>query len=65
MFTGNSQSTSSFYDLMRQMGAAAREMLLEAAAWRLQVPRSHLALRDSVIRVTGIGRSLASGSICP
>src|SRR5215475_8158412 len=34
MFTGNSQSTSSFHQLMRQMGAAAREMLVSAAAAR-------------------------------
>src|SRR5690349_823115 len=34
MFTGNSQGTSSFYDVMRQMGAAAREMLVGAAAVR-------------------------------
>src|SRR5262249_32834880 len=34
MFTGNSQSTSSFYDIMRRMGAAAREMLISAAASR-------------------------------
>ena len=27
MFTGNSQGISSFYEVMRQMGAAAREML--------------------------------------
>ena len=32
MFTGNSESTQSFYDLMRKTGAAAREMLTQAAA---------------------------------
>src|SRR5215475_3806893 len=37
MFTGNSQSTSSFYDVMRRMGAAAREMLIFAAAARWRV----------------------------
>jgi isoquinoline 1-oxidoreductase beta subunit len=31
-FTGNSESTTAFFDLMRQMGASAREMLLSAAA---------------------------------
>src|SRR5712692_7402574 len=34
MFTGNSESTQSFYSLMRQMGAAAREMLTQVAASR-------------------------------
>ena len=38
MFTGNSQSTSSFHPLMRQMGAAAREMLVLAAATRWGLP---------------------------
>lgn len=31
-FTGNSESTPSFFELMRQMGASAREMLISAAA---------------------------------
>jgi isoquinoline 1-oxidoreductase subunit beta len=36
-FTGNSESTPSFFELMRQMGASAREMLISAAAqkWRV------------------------------
>jgi len=36
MFTGNSESTASFSGLMRQTGAAAREMLIAAAVkrWR-------------------------------
>ncbi len=33
-FTGNSESTTSFFELMRTMGAAAREMLVTAAAKR-------------------------------
>lgn len=37
-FTGNSESTPSFFELMRQMGASAREMLIGAAAqkWNVQ-----------------------------
>lgn len=36
-FTGNSESTPSFFDLMQQMGASAREMLIGAAAqtWKV------------------------------
>src|SRR5215472_9732838 len=36
-FTGNSESTMSFFELMRQVGASAREMLIAAAAekWRV------------------------------
>jgi isoquinoline 1-oxidoreductase subunit beta len=38
-FTGNSESTPSFFELMRRMGASAREMLVSAAAekWRVDV----------------------------
>jgi isoquinoline 1-oxidoreductase subunit beta len=37
-FTGNSESTTAFFDLMRQMAASAREMLITAAAeqWRVE-----------------------------
>jgi isoquinoline 1-oxidoreductase subunit beta len=49
MFTGNSQSTSSFYDIMRQMGAAAREMLLASAARRWKTPINGLTLSDGKI----------------
>ncbi len=33
-FTGNSESTTAFFELLRQMGASAREMLIAAAASR-------------------------------
>ena len=36
-FTGNSESTPSFFELMRQMGASAREMLISAAAQKWNV----------------------------
>lgn len=36
-FTGNSESTPSFFELMRQMGASAREMLIAAAAQKWKV----------------------------
>ena len=36
-FTGNSESTPSFFELMRQMGASAREMLIGAAAQKWNV----------------------------
>lgn len=36
-FTGNSESTPSFFELMRHMGASAREMLIGAAAQRWNV----------------------------
>jgi isoquinoline 1-oxidoreductase subunit beta len=39
-FTGNSESTTAFFDLMRRMGASAREMLVSAAAQRWKVDPS-------------------------
>jgi isoquinoline 1-oxidoreductase beta subunit len=36
-FTGNSESTTAFFDLMRRMGASAREMLIATAAQRWKV----------------------------
>src|SRR5262245_4133089 len=36
-FTGNSESTTAFFELLRTMGAAAREMLIASAATRWQV----------------------------
>src|SRR5262245_66338481 len=33
-FTGNSESTTGFFELLRTMGASAREMLIAAAANR-------------------------------
>ncbi len=62
MFTGNSQGISSFYDVMRQMGAAAREMLLTAAARRLGVPVGTLRLQDGRIRAPS-GRALTVGEV--
>lgn len=63
MFTGNSQSMSSFYELMRKMGAAAREMLLAAAASRLGVSAQSLTLQQGVIRHNSSGRSIRIGEI--
>ena len=36
-FTGNSESTPSFFELMRQMGASAREMMVSAGAQKWKV----------------------------
>ena len=50
MFTGNSESISIFYPIVRRMGAAAREMLTSAAAARLAVSPGELSVADGVIR---------------
>jgi len=51
-FTGNSESTMSFFELMRQVGASAREMLISAAAERWRVaPSSCVADRGWIVHV--------------
>jgi len=63
MFTGNSQGTSSFYAIMRQAGAAAREMLIAAAGTQLNVPAEQLTTKDGVIRHAASNRSLTFGDV--
>jgi isoquinoline 1-oxidoreductase beta subunit len=63
MFTGNSQGTSSFYELMRKMGAAARTMLLSAAAARWGVEARSLTLERGTIRDPSSGRTIGFGAI--
>lgn len=63
MFTGNSQGISSFYEVMRTMGAAAREMLLSAASARFGVAAGNLTVADGVIRDAPSGRSATFGDL--
>jgi len=62
-FTGNAESIRSYHALIRKMGAAAREMLIAAAADRLEVPASELTARDGRVRHAGSGRSVGYGEI--
>jgi isoquinoline 1-oxidoreductase beta subunit len=48
--TGGSSSVRDAWEPMRQAGAAARSMLVEAAARRWGVPAERLAARDGVVR---------------
>src|SRR5262249_49356545 len=63
MFTGNSASISAFYDLMRRMGAAAREMLVAAAAQRLKLKPEELSVDAGRIRHAPSGRSIGFGTV--
>jgi isoquinoline 1-oxidoreductase subunit beta len=63
MFTGNSQSTSSFYELMRQMGAAAREMLVLAAATRWGTSVDGISLGNGKIVHPDGRRTLSYGAV--
>jgi isoquinoline 1-oxidoreductase subunit beta len=63
MFTGNSQSTSSFHHLMRQMGAAAREMLVSAAAARWGTSVDGISVSNGKIVHPDGRRALSYGAI--
>ena len=57
-FTGNSESTTSFFDLMREMGASAREMLISAASDRLKAPTTAFRTDQSKVIHVASGRSI-------
>src|SRR5262249_15549155 len=63
MFTGNSQSTSSFYDIMRRMGAAAREMLISAAASRWGAAAADIKIDNGRLLHPDGRRSLTYGQV--
>jgi isoquinoline 1-oxidoreductase subunit beta len=63
MFTGNSESSSTFYPIMRIMGAAARELLVQVAAKRLNIDATNLVVRDGIIADPASGRSLGFGAL--
>ncbi|RPH84886.1 MAG: xanthine dehydrogenase family protein molybdopterin-binding subunit [Desulfobacteraceae bacterium] len=63
--TGGSTSIRHFHDLLRQAGAAAREMLQEAAARAWGVPRKECAAVNGAVRHSGTGRSLSYGQLAP
>lgn len=48
---------------MRVAGAAAREMLIKAAAARLDVPESELSTSLSFVKHSASGRSLSYGEL--
>lgn len=61
--TGGSRSVRSSYQAMRRLGAAARQMLLQAAAARFDVPMEDLASEPGRILHPASGRVLAYGEL--
>lgn len=55
--TAGSHSLSANWDAMRQAGAAARSMFVDAAALRWQVPRRLIVVRDGVVSHAASARS--------
>jgi isoquinoline 1-oxidoreductase subunit beta len=61
--TGGSASIHTTWDPMRKAGAAAREMLISAAALTWGVPRSACAAQNSHVKHAASGRSLSYGEL--
>jgi isoquinoline 1-oxidoreductase beta subunit len=62
-FTGGSRSVRMSYETMRRLGAAARQMLLQAAAARLDVPVSTLSTEPGRVCHAGSGRVVDYGAL--
>lgn len=63
MLTGGSRGLRTSVDYVRQGGAAARTMLVQAAAARWGVPASECSARESVVRHAASNRSLRYGEL--
>jgi isoquinoline 1-oxidoreductase beta subunit len=63
MFTGNSEGISSFYNMMRTMGASAREMLITAASARWRVPGASIVCSNGRLSHPMSARSMTFGDI--
>lgn len=63
MFTGNSESIATFFPMMRTIGAAARTMLVEAAAAKLGVAPDSLRVEDGRIHHDPTKRTLSFGTV--
>jgi isoquinoline 1-oxidoreductase subunit beta len=63
MFTGNSEGISAFHTLARQMGAAAREMLIAAAAARWRTSVDGIRLDNGKIAHPDGRRTLSYGDV--
>ena len=62
-FTAGSQGIRSSNKIVREGGAAARMMLVSAAADELKVPASELTAANGVVTHTGSGRKLTYGHL--
>ena len=63
MSTGGSRGIRTSVEYVRQGGAAARAMLVQAAATRLNVPVAELTTADSTVRHAASNRSLRYGEL--
>ncbi len=63
MFTGNSESSQAFFDLMRRTGATVRFMLIQAAAQQWQVPSGECHAEQSMVIHGPSGRRATFGEL--
>jgi isoquinoline 1-oxidoreductase beta subunit len=61
--TGGSTAVANSFEQLRKAGAAAREMLVNAAASRWQVPADAITVRDGVVRHAASQRSASFGEL--
>lgn len=61
--TGVSSSIANSWTQLRRAGAAARAMLVEAAAQEWKAPASEIVVERGVVRHTGSGRTATFGSL--
>ena len=62
-FTGNSESTTGFFELLRRMGASARETLIQAAADRWRVPPGECVADSNFVVHSPSNRRLKFGDL--
>jgi len=63
--TDGSRSIRDFYDAFRRAGAAARSMLVQAAAARWKVPASEITIQNSILIHAKSNRRLAFATVVP
>lgn len=61
--TGNSDAVMGYFDALRNVGAATREMLLSAAAEQWQLPRAECRAEQSRVYHDASGQSLSYGAL--
>jgi isoquinoline 1-oxidoreductase beta subunit len=61
--TGGSTSVRHMHDVLRKTGAAAREMLVTAAARVMEVPVKECAAQDGAVKHLKTGKSLSYGKL--
>ena len=62
-FTGNSESTTGFFELLRRMGASARETLIQAAAEQWRVMPSECVADSNFVIHSPTNRRLKFGDV--